>query len=262
MNFENALYINTCNLLGSYGEDCSCNRPRGRKDWHILYITAGKCFVTLEEKVVECPPGTVLIYPNDVPQKYSFRGDIKSKYFYIHFDGDWCKELLGNYNDTIYFIGKNAKLEELFFNLVDDFALRLAEYKAFSSGLLLSIISVIKREIAEMQCSAHSAKNRVVEVCRQMQANFNQNISIGEYAAMCNLSESRFSHLFKERMYVSPMQYLTDIRMQKAKQLLENTDLSIAAISEMVGAQSQHYFCKMFKKYTMMAPSKYRENMQ
>jgi len=50
-----------------------------------------------------------------------------------------------------------------------------------------------------------------------------------------------------------------NIRIEKAKALLENTDLSISEISDMTGMQSQHYFSRIFKKYTNISPSEYRK---
>ena len=55
------------------------------------------------------------------------------------------------------------------------------------------------------------------------------------------------------------MQYILNIRIEKAKALLENTDLSISEISDMTGMQSQHYFSRIFKKYTNISPSEYRK---
>ena len=101
-------------------------------------------------------------------------------------------------------------------------------------------------------------KKLIEEVCRYMNANYSENYPISQYAKMCNLSESRFSHLFKECTGSSPAKYILNIKIQRAKELLENTDLSILQISEIVGMQTQNYFSRVFKKHTGISPVKYR----
>ena len=54
-------------------------------------------------------------------------------------------------------------------------------------------------------------------------------------------------------------EYITRIRLEKAKSLIESTDLSIADISEMTGFSSQSYFSTAFKGYTGLTPSQYRQ---
>ena len=83
-------------------------------------------------------------------------------------------------------------------------------------------------------------------------------VTVKELAASCHLSESRFSHLFKEIMGKSPMSYLLDLRLNKAKELLEDTELSVLAISEALGFSNQFYFSRQFKKHTTLSPTEYR----
>ena len=54
-------------------------------------------------------------------------------------------------------------------------------------------------------------------------------------------------------------EYITRIRLDKAKSLIENTDLSIAEISDMTGFTSQSYFSTAFKNFTGMTPSQYKK---
>ena len=76
MSLENNLRILSCALLSLYGKNRGCYRPHGRSDWHILYIIEGKGFVTIDNKIIECKAGTVVIYPPDTPQKYDFHKDM------------------------------------------------------------------------------------------------------------------------------------------------------------------------------------------
>jgi len=97
-------------------------------------------------------------------------------------------------------------------------------------------------------------------VCRKMIQNYGTDIDISEYAAECNISTSRFLHLFKESTGTSPQNYIISIRIKKACELLENTDLSILKVAEQVGICDQNYFSRLFKKHMGISPSEYRKS--
>lgn len=65
---------------------------------------------------------------------------------------------------------------------------------------------------------------------------------------------------FKERLGVSPMRYLSELRLSLAKNLLLSTDLSVADISRRSGFSSANYFVHMFKKKTGLSPTEFRRS--
>ena len=73
------------------------------------------------------------------------------------------------------------------------------------------------------------------------------------------MSEAYFSSLFKKTMGVSLIQYLIDVRVKRAKELLERTDLKVNEVAELVGYPDQHYFTKVFKRVTGENPTDYKE---
>ena len=257
------LHINSCGFQDLYGFDSGSIRPKGRPDYHILYITEGICFVKLDGKLVEAKAGSLILFlPHEI-QDYHFKGEIHSKSYFIHFDGHVCHELFDSYTERMFYIGKNSRLERLLSAMIDEFQLKLLSWEGACQGQLLNIISLFSREINLIRNNSNVTSNsKITDVCNVMYSNYAKEVTIPEYASMCNLSESRFSHLFKKNTGVSPMQYILNIRIEKAKELLENTELPIAEISDMIGMQSQHYFSRIFKKYTNMSPSEYRNRLK
>lgn len=77
-------------------------------------------------------------------------------------------------------------------------------------------------------------------------------------AQSMNLSYSRLRYLFKAETGVSPSQYLRAVRMQKAKQHLENTFMSVKEIMIKVGFNDESHFVRDFKRVYGMPPNKYR----
>lgn len=79
-----------------------------------------------------------------------------------------------------------------------------------------------------------------------------------DLAAECQISEVYLRKLFVKYFHLSPKQYLIDLRIKKAKQLLSEGSLKTADISELCGFSSTYHFCRLFKKHTGMTPSEYR----
>ena len=92
-----------------------------------------------------------------------------------------------------------------------------------------------------------------------MENDIKDNFTVADYAAEIHLSVDRFSHLFTEIIGVTPKQYLITTRIEAAKELLINSDLTVLQISEAVGTSNQNYFSRIFKKHTGLSPSEYRK---
>ena len=86
------------------------------------------------------------------------------------------------------------------------------------------------------------------------------NISLDSVSTILNLNASYFSAQFKRCFGVNFVDYLTDLRIRAAKQLLEDPLHSAAEIASMVGYESANYFARAFKKKTGMTPTEYRRS--
>ncbi|MEC0090458.1 response regulator [Paenibacillus macquariensis] len=86
-------------------------------------------------------------------------------------------------------------------------------------------------------------------------------IAMHEIATRLHMNASYFSVLFKEQIGLTFSEYLTRRRVQRAKELLVNTSLSINEISEHVGYQTAKYFVKVFRSFESLTPGQYRQSM-
>jgi two-component system, response regulator YesN len=99
---------------------------------------------------------------------------------------------------------------------------------------------------------------RVRTVIFIMRDSFHREISLDNIAQVVNLSTWHLSHLFKVETGEPPIQYLKRLRMQKAKELLETTFLSVKEISGKVGLMDESHFVRNFKKKYGRSPTKHR----
>ena len=92
----------------------------------------------------------------------------------------------------------------------------------------------------------------------QLRAGLDRRISIADLAARAHLSPSHFAALFKEQVGYSVLQYRTQLRMTRARELLDTTDLTVEAVGRAVGYPDPFYFTRQFTKVTGMAPRAFR----
>ncbi len=85
-----------------------------------------------------------------------------------------------------------------------------------------------------------------------------QDIKLSDLAQLLGMSQFHFSRLFKQSMGVPPHQYLLQQRVQRAKQLLKKTELSVIEIALLCGFSSHSHLGKWFRHYTGMTPKAYR----
>jgi len=100
--------------------------------------------------------------------------------------------------------------------------------------------------------------NSVRQVIEYLQEHYNQDLTLDDVARKVHISPSHLSRLFKDELGMTIIDYLTDIRIAAAKQMLENSDLMVKEIAEKVGYQEASYFTRVFKKNTGVSPAEYR----
>ncbi len=99
------------------------------------------------------------------------------------------------------------------------------------------------------------AQRRCIEL---MHARLSQDISLDELAAEARLSPFHFARMFKQSTGVPPRVYLTRLRVEKACELLETTDLPVTDIAQEVGYSSNQVLARVFTKHQRMSPTEYR----
>lgn len=102
---------------------------------------------------------------------------------------------------------------------------------------------------------------RVQIIIGSMKANLQREMVLSEVARLVNLSPSRLQHLFKAETGTSLTQYLKSLRLERARELLETTFLSVKQVMITAGLKNKSHFVKDFKKAYGMTPTQYRREI-
>ena len=106
-----------------------------------------------------------------------------------------------------------------------------------------------------------SGRNTVEkEMVSYIHQNFTGKISLREFGEQFHLSEKYISRYFKEHFHITLSQYVTYLRLEHAKQLLQDTDIPVTDVAMQSGYQNVSYFIRSFQKAYAVSPLKYRKN--
>ncbi len=124
---------------------------------------------------------------------------------------------------------------------------------------LLKAYATRKRSIREYEDGL--SDYRLQQAIEYINAYLDQDLKLAELADVAGVSQYYFVRLFKQSMGISPRQYLIRQRVERAKQLLKQRELSIVDIALQCGFANQAHFTKGFRKLTNITPKAYREGM-
>ena len=129
---------------------------------------------------------------------------------------------------------------------------------------LCAWISTALNEFIELVYSSQDARKvtQIRPAINYIDANYDKPITLTEIARVSYLSVSRLAHIFKEQMGITIIDYLTSVRIERAKQLLLATEQNCTEICFEVGYNNQSYFSRTFKGLVGMTPRQFRTRNQ
>ncbi|MBF0197089.1 MAG: helix-turn-helix transcriptional regulator [Planctomycetes bacterium] len=100
---------------------------------------------------------------------------------------------------------------------------------------------------------------KVAQVIHYIEQHYSKTLNLQDLARIAKLSENRLIILFKEAMGKTPMDYIIDLRLRKAGELLRSSPSPITKIAFQVGYDDSNYFTRQFKKRIGLSPRDYRK---
>lgn len=135
--------------------------------------------------------------------------------------------------------------------------------KVYQSANLSSICEVVEDCIRrfEKHCVEDdgAARSDVERVRHYIRYHVDEELRTDQLAALVYLSQTYLSYIFKKETGMTISRYIRQCRMEKAKELLTQTDMKIVQVCEKVGFSNVSYFCQSFREYAGMSPERYRK---
>lgn len=241
-------------------------RPDGTGDYLLIYTITGRGqFGTRDGRTHLADPHDLMLITPGTYQDYSVEPQLQQwTLLWTHFRlrPEWLDLLdwpaiepgmlrlsLAGHPLQQAILDQFMRLHELSFT-TDPLRDRLAVNAM--AGLLL------RCEQANPNRGAHAVDVRIRQTMDYVVRHLDEKLTLDVLSEVSGLSPSRLGHRFREVVGVSPMAYVEQQRIERAKQLLTMTSLSVKEISRLVGFETQFYFSLRFKRATGQSPSEFR----
>lgn len=226
----------------------------------FYFVTKGSFCIHIDGVEYTAKPGDWFFIPAGVLHSYHNFSDKPMEKYWLHFDLYPSASLLTPLNVAYRVDASNcpqvAELFREFAALHDSRELydRL-QVKAIILKLLAEYIRLAGRG-SELIWDDRDEDMR--NVLSYINKHFRRNLTTEELADCCHMHPTHFIRAFKIKMAQTPHQYINDLRMEYARQLLDRSDRSIIEIAEEAGFYDLAHFSRRFKQYFAMSPTQYR----
>lgn len=267
-NIENLtvpLRINNCGYYRVYKSPIiKTEHPEGRNDYQLLYIAHGKGHFFFNGKETIVTKGNMILFRPGEPQVYYYYSVDKTEVYWVHFTGSEVERYLDHYelpNDkNVFFTGISPDYQWLYNQIIQELQLKRENYEELLRILLRYVLLMINRFIKEDHTQGSDTFNEIERATHYFNENYNKDISIKQYAEEHLMSKNWFINCFKKIMKITPMQYILQLRISTAKNLLESSNKNISEIADAIGYDNPLYFSRLFTKYVGVSPKEYRNN--
>ena len=153
---------------------------------------------------------------------------------------------------------EQKQIQYILEKMVEEQAKRLPRFEVVNESYMNILITMILQKISLPEETETDAWN---ELADYISDNLDGDLSLEMLAKKCFYNPSYFSRLFKSKFNVSLVEYVSNKRIEKAMQLLSETELSIFAISTACGFSNKSVFYRTFSKVTGKTPNEYRSKV-
>ncbi|MCI8359709.1 MAG: AraC family transcriptional regulator [Clostridiales bacterium] len=241
------------------------NTPHAHDFCEILYVADGKGEIVIDGRRYSLTTGDLIVVNPGL--SHAERSDPQSPLHLIflgvdglEIDGMGRNQLIHAEHSPIIQPNKyRYKLESYFSDLIAETLNQVEYYSEISHGLVTALVVLILRIL---HVSGQPSDGGMSEECRKIKAyidtHYTSDITLESLSEAAYISKHHLAHIFKQQAGVSPIRYLIERRIERAKSLLAETDMPIQEVAGMVGYADNVYFSQIFKRITGQSPSAFR----
>jgi AraC family transcriptional regulator of arabinose operon len=245
------------------------HRPQGTRDHLIVLTLDGGAYFRSGGKEFKARAGDITIIQPGTPHDYGLdeeAGYLKDIWVHVHPRVAWLEWLRWPSPAPGHLQMRLSP--RLFADVEND--LRMAEDAVHSGNRLGNEVAMNALERAILRCATVNLRGRnrrpsdprIEQAAAWLGRNYSSAVNIDDLARQSGMSRSQFYPLFLRQTGRTPIAYIEQQRMERARHLLAYTTMTVSEIAEQLGYGSPYYFSLRFKKSTACSPKRYRQTQK
>lgn len=238
--------------------------------WHehieLHYVVSGQTVIKLEKEEIVAREGDLVIANSNILHE-GFCDSPSMETLVVIFDmADFSRELADKNIIFQSLIRNDREVVRIMRNIDEELNRGEIGEKLVCKGYLLQLVAYLVRHYAlEMLDKGDSLRRRkklerLNIVYQYIESHYASPITNRELADLIHVSEGRFNHIFKESAGMAPLQYIIELRLEKAMNLLKKGDYTATEVADAVGFSDYNHFGRLFRRTFGCTPIEVREN--
>lgn len=234
----------------------------------MYYLMKGNVDYYVDDRVYNVSPGCFVIISPGVFHRTQTISETRERIL-INFDIEMISEkaraLLDEcLRETMLCIPETNRLaiENLLAKLENEYGSYQKNKEVLLEAYLTELLALVNRYSKREIKNVDTVDKIVIEVAEYINNNYNQKLTLKEISRRFNISDAYLSRKFKSVIGTELNNYIQFIRVEKAKELLRQTSMSVTKVSEQCGFDDSNYFSVVFKRLEGCSPNNYIKKMQ
>ncbi|MDM5330566.1 AraC family transcriptional regulator [Neobacillus sp. CF12] len=246
----------------------------------IMYVIEGKCVVETATETVPMKKGDLILLDSNIAHRLVVDNEnpcrmLNLEFFFTNKENEGFspsfKEIVRTNGMLSQFLSKAypyivLKDSSDIYHVLKSLVLELDERSLENMVMIHLLFSQLFIKIGRLAIeyenqNSYQVNLYIKQILSFLHQNYDCEIQVKDIANVVNLHPVYLHRIFKAEMGNTLMEYLTSLRIKKAKMLLAHTEIPITEISEYVGINSRQYFSTLFKKHTGKTPIDYRNTL-
>ncbi|WP_248928796.1 AraC family transcriptional regulator [Paenibacillus hamazuiensis] len=229
----------------------------------LYYICGGEGWIRIGDTTYEPKPGQLFFIPAGTQHSFSAVSDNTFTKYWCHFTSNVVFEPLFKYYRLPYFIGAAGEneVERAFAKLTGGLCEDAPSVTLRVKAAIFEIVSYyINRSVSpEMKKAAPPSIRKLNALIQYIDSRLNEDIKIEDLAEVIHYHHNYVIKYFKSLLGMTPMQFIYNRRLEKAKNLLTHTDIALSEVAVTTGFSDLCHFSKSFKKHLGVTPKQFRD---
>lgn len=232
-----------------------CNR----RDYQLLYVASGQAYFTVDGAERTVTAGQLVLYRPGDYQAYRYHAADRVQVYWIHFTGSEAASLVPSDMPSLMTVGSVDRMTRLWGLIIEELQLRQEGYDELCALYLREMLLLVRRRLHDTDSTDTNTRAEISAAQAYFSEHYREPIDIGVYAAERHFTVGWFIHEFRRYVGVTPLQYVIDLRVARARELLAHSDCPVAQVASLVGYDNPLYFSRIFRARMGISPLQYRK---